>query len=73
MRKDYEKNQYSYIYILYFTIYWKSGKKLESDRKLSKICLILMIYGLFENHVMNIGVNYLLIIQTCYFLRKRRK
>ena len=60
------------FYLFYLWIYYKSGNSIEKDRKLTKIFLILLIYGCSETHVLNIGLNFLLIIQICTLLKKEK-
>ena len=58
------------FYIYYFWVYWKSGEKLEIDRKLTKIFIMTLIYGCCESHLINPGLNFMLAIQICTLLIK---
>lgn len=61
------------FYLFYLYTYYKSGSYLEKDRKLTKIFIILLIYGCSETHILNIGLNFLLIIQICTLLKKENR
>lgn len=52
------------IYFVYLYIYQKSGKLISKDKKLSTIFTIILLYGCFESHILNIGLNFLLVIQV---------
>lgn len=61
------------LYLFYFMLYYVSGKIIEQDRKLSRIFIIIMIYGCIETHVMNIGLNFLLFIQMYITITKNNQ
>lgn len=59
-----------FFYIFYFIFYYISGEIIEKDRKLTKIFIIMAIYGCIETHAMNIGVNFLMFIQMYIVITK---
>lgn len=61
------------LYIFYFIFYYSSGKLLQLDNKLSNIFIITLIYGCFETHTINVGVNCLLILQMYILLSNKNK
>lgn len=60
------------FYVYYFWMYWKSGEKLEVDRRLTKIFIMTLIYGCCESHLINPGLNFVLAIQVCTLLIKEK-
>lgn len=61
------------FYGFYSILYYLSGKLLENDRKLTQIFIIILIYGCIETHALNIGLNFVLIIQMYLLLTKNNK
>lgn len=61
------------FYLFYFMLYYVSGNIIEKDRKLSRIFVIIMIYGCIETHAMNIGLNFLLFIQMYVTITRNNK
>ncbi len=58
------------IWGFYFLVFWIGGKKIKNDNKLSSILLITMIYGCFETHPLNIGLNALIPVLGCILMKK---
>ena len=58
------------IYLFYLVLYVYTGEKIEEDRKLTNIYIITMIYGCFETHSLNIGINFLMLIISYMFFIK---
>lgn len=52
------------IYFIYLYVYQKSGKLICKNKKLSTIFIIILLYGFFETHILNVGLNFLLVIQV---------
>lgn len=58
------------ILFCYSVIYYISGKKIEKNIKLSIIFNVVLIYGIFESHTFNSGINFILTIQILYIISK---
>lgn len=54
--------------ILYVIMYYFSGRNVEKNIKLSIIFNIVLIYGIFETHTINSGINFLITIQILYLI-----
>ncbi len=61
------------FYIFYFILFYISGKFIENDRKLTIIFIVTVIYGCVETHVLNIGLNFMLLIQMYTVLTRNNE
>lgn len=61
------------IYIYYYLFYYFSGKLIEKDRKLTVIFIMTAIYGCLESHSINIGLNFMMLVQMYCVITKKNK